>query len=99
MIHARRLRGMAAFQAGDVARAAAEFQQESVNAPFSVINANFNCILLSRVSASPEVTAAAHNQLENLCLMRGITPETASAFRTDADDAPFSKRLREEFWR
>ena len=98
-LHARRLRGMAAYETGDPRSAAEEFSQESRNAPYSVINANFNRIVLRRISAPPEAVAAADALFLDLCRRRGIAPEAAGRFSAAEDDAAFAPRWREEFWK
>ena len=94
-LHAQRLRAVAAYQLGDMQLAAIALQRELLNAPFSVISADFQRYLLRAVHAEPSVIDAAEKNFAELCRMRQITPDEVRApdFIT-IDDGPFPAEAR-----
>ncbi|MBE6377837.1 MAG: O-antigen ligase family protein [Lentisphaerae bacterium] len=90
--HTRRLRAVAALQLGDMTGAAQNMAHEMDNAPFSVINARFNRIIIRNIHVPGEMIAQADNEFLKLCKMRNITPEEAETFSVQKDDSPFPQK-------
>ena len=87
--HTRRMRAVAFLQTGNLPDAAKNMAHELKNAPFSVINARFQRIILRQINAPKEVIAAADRNFAELCKMRNISPSESERFTVEKDDSPF----------
>ncbi|MBO5668302.1 MAG: O-antigen ligase family protein [Lentisphaeria bacterium] len=87
--HTQRLKAVAAMMTGDLAAAAGALTSELKNAPFSVINARWNCLLLHALGAGDQMQKTAMEQLQYLCRLRKITVKDAVSISPAVDDGPF----------
>ena len=97
--HTRRLQAIAAYSAGDFATALEAMEKEFVNAPYSVISADFQRYLLRAAQADERMIIEADMKFSELCRMRELTPEKIAdpAFET-IDDGAFPEKARQEFF-
>lgn len=87
--HSQRLKGVAAMMTGNFTVAAEAMTKELKNAPFSIINARWNYLLLCSIGTAPQTRNAAWEHLRYLCSLRGITPEAAATLSPAVDDGAF----------
>lgn len=91
--HAWRLAAIRAFRIGDMGAARDALERELRLYPYSVINAGLLAAMLERSGAPAGELAAARENLEILCRLRGVSPAQALTLTPEADDRP----LKPEF--
>jgi O-antigen ligase len=97
--HTNRLLAVAALQTGDLQTASAALNSEMLNAPYSVINAHFQCFLVRVTGMDASVTAAADQHLTELCRMRGIeVSDIQCNWSVEMDDAAFAPEVRQSYF-
>ncbi len=95
--HTMRLKAVAALQTGDMGSAVTALNQEMINAPFSVINAHFQCFLVRAAGMDDTVINAADQHLTELCRMRGIeVSDIQHNWSVEMDDAAFAPEVRRD---
>lgn len=94
--HARRLQAVAALQTGNIPLAVEAMEKEMKNAPFSLINARFQRVILRAAKADPAVVTGSDRHFFQLCRMRKITPQAVETLPVDIDDGAFPEDIRKK---
>jgi len=97
--HTQRFQAIAALQTGNPALAIAAWEKEMLNAPYSVINAHFQCFLVRTAGMDSTVIQAADQHFLELCQMRNLDPQDIQRdFTPEMDDAAFPPEIREAYF-